>query len=78
MPHSMLVEKTPLETLVISQIEAIRKRESALQERLARLSPQAADSDQINFAEELWHLQRSTDRLNRMMDAMCGYSSRVI
>ncbi len=78
MPHSMLVEKTPLETLVISQIAAIRKRESALQERLGRLSPEAADSDQISCAEEVWHLQLCADRLNRMMDAMGGYLNQVV
>jgi hypothetical protein len=78
MINSMLVEKTPLETLVLSQIAAIRRRESALQERLGRLSPQAADSDHISCAEEVWHLQLCADRLNRMMDAMGGYSSQVV
>ena len=77
MPQPMLVEQTPLDTLVISQIAEIRKREGALQERLGRLSVQAASGDQVRFAEEMWHLQRCADRLNRMMDAMGGYSSRM-
>jgi hypothetical protein len=78
MPQSMLVEQTPLDTLVISQIAEIRKRESALQERLGRLSLQTAYGEQASFAEEMRHLQRCADRLNRMMDAMGGYSSQVI
>lgn len=78
MPQPMLVEQTPLETLVISQIAEIRRRESALQERLGHLSRQTRNSEQVTFAEEMWHLQQCTDRLNRMMDAMNGYSSRVI
>jgi hypothetical protein len=78
MPQPILVEQTPLETLVISQIAEIRKRESALQERLGRLSGQAAHGEQVSFAEEIWHLQQCAERLDRMMDAMGGYSSRVI
>lgn len=78
MPHSTLVEQTPLDTLVISQIAEIRKRETALQERLGRLSPQAAGNEQVSFAEEMWHLQRCTERLNRMIDAMGGYSSQIV
>ena len=79
MPQPILFKQTPLDTLVISQIAEIRKRESALQERLGRLSsPQAAQGEQISFAEEMWRLQRCADRLNRMMDAMGGYSRHVI
>ncbi len=78
MPHTISIEQTPLETLVISQIAEIRKRESALQERLRLLSPQAANGEQVSFSQEMWHLQRCADRLNRMMDAMGGYSSQVI
>lgn len=73
-----LIEQTPLETLVVSQIAEIRKRESALQEHLSRLLRQKASSDGENLAEEMWHLQRCTDRLSRMMDAMSGYSKSVI
>jgi len=78
MLQSTLVEQTPLDTLVISQIAEIRKRESALQERLGHLSLQTAHREQVSFAEEVWHLQRCADRLSRMMDAMGGYSSQVI
>jgi hypothetical protein len=78
MPQPILVGQTPLDTLVISQIAEIRKREIALQERLGRLSPQTAENEQVSFAEEMWHLQRCADRLNRMMDAMGGCSSQVV
>jgi hypothetical protein len=78
MPQPMLVEQTPLDTLVISQIAEIRKRENALQERLGHLSLETAHGEQVSFAEEMRHLQRCADRLNRMMDAMGGYSSQVI
>ena len=78
MPNPILMEQTPLETLVISQIAEIRKRESALQERLRRLSPQAANGEQVSFSQEMWHLQLCADRLNRMMDAMGGYSSQIV
>ena len=78
MPQPMLIEQTPLDTLVISQIAEIRKRESALQERWGCLSPQAAENEQVSFAEEMWHLQRCADRLSRMMDAMGGFTSQVI
>jgi hypothetical protein len=77
MPQPIAVEQTPLDTLVISQIAEIRKRESALKERLGRLSPQAAEDEQVSFAQEMWHLQRCADRLNRMMDAM-GCWSQII
>lgn len=78
MPQQILVEQTPLETLVVSQIAEIRKRESALQEHLGRLLRQKTSSDQEDLAEEMWHLQKCTDRLNRMMDAMSGYSRSII
>ena len=78
MPQPVLVEQTPLETLVVSQIAEIRKRESALQQRLGRLTLRTADSDQVSFAEEMWRLQQCTERLNRMMDAMGGYSRQAI
>src|SRR5947209_490314 len=69
----ILVEQTPLDTLVISQIAEIRKREIALKQRLSCLSStQTAQGEQVSFAEEMWHLQRCADRLNRMMDAMNG------
>ena len=75
MPQSLLVEQTPLDTLVISQIAEIRKRESALQERLGHLSGQG---EQVNFVEEVRHLQQCADRLNRMMDAMSGYAGQAV
>ncbi len=77
MLQPILTEQTPLDTLVIAQIAEIRKRESALQDLLGRLSPQAGENEQVRFAEEMWHLQRCADRLNRMMDAMGGCSSQL-
>jgi hypothetical protein len=58
-------KQTPLETLVISQLAAIRRDEAALQTRLT--SSAAAPA---NVAAELSKLQISTDRLSRMIDAM--------
>jgi hypothetical protein len=78
MPQPTPVGQTPLDTLVISQITEIRKRESALKERLGRLSPQVAEDEQVSFAQEMWHLQRCADRLNRMVDAMGGCWSQVV
>ncbi len=55
-----------LETLVIAQLAALRKREAELHTRL-----QASGSlESTNIAAEVWQLQTSTDRLSRMMDAM--------
>ena len=79
MPQPVPVEQNPLDTLVISQIAEIRKRESALQERWGHLSsPQIPQDEQVSFAEEMWRLQRCADRLNRMINAMNGYASHVI
>lgn len=55
-----------LETLVVAQLAAIRKREADLQLRLEANT----GLEPVNVAAELWQLQTSTDRLNRMMDAM--------
>jgi hypothetical protein len=55
-----------LETLVVAQLAAIRKQEAELQSRLeAHTGPEP-----LNVAAEIWQLQTSADRLNRMMDAM--------
>jgi hypothetical protein len=58
--------RTALETLVVAQLAAIRKRESELQNRLQ--STDAFEPD--NVAQEVWQLRTSADRLSRMMDAM--------
>ncbi len=58
--------KPLLETLVIAQLAAIRKRESELRTRMQSNS----GIEPISVAEEVWQLQSSTDRLSRMMDAM--------
>ena len=55
-----------LETLVIAQLAAIRKRETELRDRLQS----AAGIETVNVAAEVWQLQSSADRLNRMIDAM--------
>ena len=58
--------QTPLETLVVAQLAAIRKREAELQTRL-----QSGNGfEPTNVAAEVWQLQTSADRLSRMMDAM--------
>ncbi len=78
MTQAMLVEQTPLDTLVISQITEIRKRENNLQMRFYQLSPGAEQGDQISLAEEVRLLEQYADRLNRMMDAMRGYTSQIV
>jgi DNA gyrase/topoisomerase IV subunit A len=60
------IEQTPLETLVISQLAAIRKQEAALKMRLRSITSREV----ANMAAEVWKLQTSADRLNRMIDAM--------
>ena len=55
-----------LENLVIAHLTAIRKHEAELHDRLkanAGLEPE-------DVAAEVWQLQTSADRLNRMIDAM--------
>ena len=59
-------KQTALEALVLSQLAAIRRHEAALHLRLSSGVPTAS----ANMAEELFRLQISTDRLNRMVDAM--------
>jgi len=78
MPTLTLPHQTPLETLVISQLREIRKRETALQEQWGRFSSRGVGADQATFAEEMLQLQQCTDRLSRMMDAMSGYSSHIV
>lgn len=58
--------QTPLETLVVAQLAAIRKREAELQTRLQSKS----GIEPLNVAAEVLQLQSSADRLSRMMDAM--------
>ena len=55
-----------LETLVIAQLAAIRRREAELQTRLQS----SAGLEPVSVAAEVWQLQTSADRLSRMMDAM--------
>lgn len=59
-------KQTPLEVLVLSQLAAIRKHEAALQLQLNSADPAASAS----MGEELFKLQISTDRLNRLVNAM--------
>jgi hypothetical protein len=58
--------QSALETLVIAQLSALRKREEELQARLQS----AAALEMRTVASELCYLQASADRLSRMMDAM--------
>jgi hypothetical protein len=78
MPTLSLIEQTALDTLVISQLAEIRKRESALQKRLCSLSLCIGTEDQMQFDEELLQLQQRTDRLSRLVNAMSGYSSQFV
>jgi hypothetical protein len=58
--------QAPLEVLVASQLGAIHQQEVALHRRLrSSASLEAAD-----VSTELWKLQVSADRLDRMVDAM--------
>jgi hypothetical protein len=59
-------KQTPLEVLIFSQLAAIRRHEAALESRLNCEVPAASAS----MAEELVKLQISTDRLNRLVNAM--------
>ncbi len=61
------IKHTPLETLVMAQLAAIRRHEAALQ---SRLSSSSRIGGAENIATELSKLQISADRLNRMIDAM--------
>jgi hypothetical protein len=60
--------QTPLEALVSSQLRAIRKQATALHERLQM----SISRDTTDVAWELWKLQTSADRLDRMIDAMAS------
>jgi len=55
-----------LETLVVAQLAAIRRREAELQNRLRSRGGVEPGS----VAAEVWQLQTSADRLGRMIDAM--------
>ena len=55
-----------LESLVVAHLAAIRKREADLHDRLNA----NADLEPVHVAAEVWQLQTSADRLNRMIDAM--------
>ncbi len=63
-----------LETLVIAQLAAIRRREADLQTRLNS----TASIEPVNVAAEVWQLQTSADRLSRMMDAMNSGETRAV
>ena len=73
MPALNLIEKTALDTLVMSQIAEIRKRESALHKRLYSFSSGIKLKNQIECDKELLQLQQCTDRLSRLINAMSGY-----
>ena len=62
----MQAQQTPLETLVVSQMAVIRRREKALQLRLT--SGVAGETETV--AADLWSLRQSADRLDRMIEAM--------
>jgi hypothetical protein len=62
---SVQTKQNPLDTLVISQLSALRQREAALRLRLLSATP-----SEPTIANELWSLQASADRLSRMIDAM--------
>jgi hypothetical protein len=66
MTNTAKSDRAALETLVVAQLAAIRKREAELQNRLQS----NADLEPVNVATEVWQLQTSADRLSRMMDAM--------
>jgi hypothetical protein len=59
-------KQAALETLVIAQLAALWKRESELRDRLQSTS----NAEPLTIADEVWQLQNSADRLNRMIDAM--------
>ncbi len=63
---SLQSKQTPLEVLVFSQLAAIRRHEAALRTRISSGLPGAS----AGVAEELFKLQISTDRLNRLVNAM--------
>jgi methionyl-tRNA formyltransferase len=56
----------PLENLVISQLAAIRQRETALQQQFKT----ASQPNAVDVESQLVDLQRRAERLNRMIDAM--------
>ncbi len=66
MPATKRNHQAALETLVVAQLAAIRRREAELQNRLRS----SAGIEPWNAAVEVLRLQSSADRLNRMMDAM--------
>jgi hypothetical protein len=66
-------KQMPLDTLMVAQVASLRQREAALQSRL-----RPGSRVESSIANELWSLQVSADRLNRMIDAMgmnTSYSS---
>ncbi|HSU62199.1 MAG TPA: hypothetical protein VLI55_23020 [Bryobacteraceae bacterium] len=63
---SQETKQAPLETLVFTQLAAIRRHEASLEVRLSSSAPAASG----NVADELAKLQICADRLNRMIDAM--------
>ena len=78
MPALTLLEQTALDTLVISQITEIRKLESTLQKRLCSFSICGKSDSELDCGEELLQLQQRADRLNRLINAMGGYSSQFV
>jgi hypothetical protein len=66
MSTAQINEYSALDSLVIAQLTALRQWEAELQARLQ--SGPAIETNTV--ASELWCLQRSVDRLGRMMDAM--------
>ncbi len=61
------LRQTPLETLVIAQLAAIREQEASLQ---TRIDSGASLDTAAKMASEISKLRMSADRLNRMIDAM--------
>jgi hypothetical protein len=65
-------DRAPLEALIVSQLEGIRKREKQLQKRYAALLVAPTLDNSQAWAQEVWSLRSRADRLARMMDALDG------
>jgi hypothetical protein len=63
----------PLDTLVLTQLNELRRAEEELVRRYASISEE--DNAQIAFASEVTQLQRRADRLHRMLEGMSIHST---
>ena len=66
-------KQNPFEVLVLRQLHELIRGEESLRTRLDHIKTSNSPFEQTKIAAEVRELERRTDRLYRMLDAMDGH-----